>query len=149
MTYIWLGLLVVLITIEAATMQLTTCWFAFGSLVALILSCIPGIDTTLQLVAFVVVSALTLLLLRPIARRRLSVKKEPTNADRVISQIGVVIEDIDNLRNLGAVKVGGKVWTARSYTGEPIACDINVRVLFIEGVKVIVEPAIVTQTIDE
>jgi len=140
MPYIWLGLLVLFIVVEASTMGLTTIWFGLGALCALILSCIPGIPEAVQITAFVAVSGLSLWLLRPLARRRLSVKKESTNADRVIQQIGVVTEDIDNLRNAGVVKAGGKLWTARSYTGEPIAENVNVRVLFIEGVKLIVEP---------
>ena len=146
MTYAWLGLLVVCVVVEALTLQITTCWFALGALAALILSCIQGIELPVQLVAFVVVSALGLLLLRPLTRRRLSVKKEATNADRVISQVGVVTEDIDNLQNTGAVKVAGKLWTARSFTGEPIGCDERVVVRFIEGVKLIVELVVTRQS---
>ncbi|MCL2747289.1 MAG: NfeD family protein [Oscillospiraceae bacterium] len=142
MPYVWLGLLVISVLIEGATMDLVTVWFALGSLAALILSCIQPEAWIVQVIVFLVVSSLSLLLLRPLARRGLSLKKEATNADRVISQIGVVIEDIDNLHNAGAVKVGGKVWTARAYTGETILCDASVRVLFIEGVKLIVTPVI-------
>ena len=141
--YIWLGILILFVVIEGATMSLTTVWFALGALCASILSCLPGVPEFIQFLAFVTVSGLSLWLLRPIARRYMSSKKVATNADRVISQIGVVIEEIDNLRNTGAVKVGGKIWTARAYTGEPIALDVRVRVLFIEGVKIIVEPAAV------
>ena len=146
MTFLWLLLLVLCIIIEAATMVLATSWFALGALGALILSLFPVIPEGVQIIAFVAVSALSLWLLRPLARRHLAVKKEATNADRVIQQIGVVLEDIDNLRNTGAVKAGGKIWTARAYTGEPIPKDAHVRVLFIEGVKLIVEPVAAAQT---
>ena len=144
-TYLWLGLLVLFVIIESATMSMTTIWFALGSLCALILSCLPGISEPIQLITFVAVSGLSLWLLRPVARRYASVKKVATNADRVISQIGVVIDDIDNLRETGSIKVGGKIWTARAYNGETIEHDTHVRVLFIEGVKLIVEPAVAAE----
>ena len=142
MTYFWLGLIVVLVIVEAATIALTTIWFALGAVFALILSCIQGVSEMTQVLVFVVVSAVSLWLLRPIARRHLTGKKEATNADRVINQIGVVLEDVDNLNEAGAVKVDGKIWTARAYTGEVIPKDTRVRILFIEGVKLIVEPAV-------
>jgi membrane protein implicated in regulation of membrane protease activity len=36
--------------------------------------------------------------------------------------------------------VDGKIWTARAASGQPIEEGAGVRVLFIEGVKLIVEP---------
>ena len=142
MPYIWLGLLVLFVIIEGATVALTTVWFALGALCALTLSCLPGVPETVQIVVFVAVSALSLWLLRPLARRRFSVKKEATNADRVLGQIGVVLEDIDNLQNTGAVKAGGKIWTARAHAGETIPKGARVLALSIEGVKLIVEPVV-------
>ena len=64
----------------------------------------------------------------------------PTNADVVIGKDAVVTEKIDNLHAQGAVMLDGKVWTARmNQEGEIAEAGDTVRVLRIEGVKLIVE----------
>ena len=65
-------------------------------------------------------------------------KKTPTNSDRVIGMVGVVTEEIDNIRETGAVKVDGKVWTARSKDNVVISTGEIVDIHEISGVKVIV-----------
>ncbi len=140
LAYLWLAVIVVMLVIEAATVSITTSWFALGALFSLIVTSFAPDALLVQVLVFVVVSGLSLWLLRPLVRRYVSIKRTPTNADRIVGQVGVVLEDIDNLRNAGAVSMGGKIWTARSYTGEPIAKGDTVRALFIEGVKIIVEP---------
>ena len=50
---------------------------------------------------------------RPIVKKKLTVKVEPTNADRCIGLIATVIEDINNIDGTGLVKVDGKIWTAK------------------------------------
>ena len=52
-----------------------------------------------------------------------------------------VLEDIDNVRSAGTVKVDGKIWTARSAGGDPIPAGTEVTIQAIEGVKVLVTPA--------
>ena len=60
---IWLVIFVALLGIEVATMALTTIWFAAGSLAAFALSFTSaGIEA--QLAAFVIVSFITLILVR-------------------------------------------------------------------------------------
>ena len=62
---------------------------------------------------------------------------------------GVVTERIDNLNESGAVHVGGKVWSARSESGEIIEAGEKVRSIRIEGVKLIVEKIESTQPAQE
>ena len=52
-----------------------------------------------------------------------------------------MLEDIDNVRSAGTVKVDGKIWTARSAGGDPIPAGTEVTIQAIEGVKVLVTPA--------
>ena len=66
--------------------------------------------------------------------------KVATNADRIIGQKAMVTEPIDNVAGTGAVSIGGTVWTARSDSAKPIAAGSVVRILRIEGVKVLVAP---------
>ena len=58
----------------------------------------------------------------------------------MIGMKATVREDIDNLAATGSVMVDGKEWTARSSGGETITGGSVVKVLAIEGVKLIVEP---------
>lgn len=136
---IWLGLLLFFCAVEAATVGLTSIWFAAGSLAALV-AALAGGAIWLQVALFIVVSLLCLIAVRPLARRYLNTKVQPTNADRVIGAQAQVTENIDNLQSQGAVNIGGMTWSARSENGAPIPAGTLVRVLRIEGVKVFVEP---------
>ena len=137
----WLVAMVLLFAAEAITVGLTSIWFGVGALCALILSFFVS-NIWLQIALFLVVSFLCLLAVRPLARKYVNPARGATNADRVIGAEGIVTQDIDNLKAQGQITVQGAVWTART---EPDAAAIpsgaKVRVLRIEGVKVIVTPA--------
>ena len=92
-----------------------------------------------QIGLFVVVSVLSMAVIRPLARKYWQPRTEKTNADRILEHQGVVLETINNLQASGQIKVGGSVWTARSASGEEIPEGTLVRVLRIEGVKAIVQ----------
>ena len=139
MSLFWLIAMVLFGVLEAVTVGLTSIWFAVGSLAALIAASL-GAFALVQVIVFLVVSFVTLLLVRPLAQRYINDRKEPTNADRVIGREAVVTQAIDNLKGEGQVNVSGAVWTARSQEEAPIPAGARVRVLRIEGVKVIVSP---------
>ena len=136
---VWLVLLILFAVSEAITVGLTSIWFAAGALVALIAALLGG-PFWIQVTLFLAVSLLCLLAVRPLAKRHLNSKVEPTNADRVIGAEAQVTEDIDNIHGKGAVIIRGMAWSARSEDGGPISAGSMVRVLRIEGVKVFVEP---------
>lgn len=137
MQYFWIALTVVLILIEAATTQLLTIWFAVGAFAAFI-SSFFNLNFVWQAVIFTVVSVGSLLATRPLVKKFIKAKIEPTNADRYIGKDAVVIETIDNNEATGLVKVGGNIWTARSLNDEIIEKDALVKVEKIEGVKLMV-----------
>ena len=137
---IWLALVLLFTGAEAVSVGLNSIWFAAGALCALIAALLGG-PLWVQIALFLAVSALCLLAVRPLARRHLNSKVEPTNADRVIGQQAQVTEDIDNIRGRGAVVIRGVAWTARSEDGSPVPAGTLVKVLRIEGVKVFVERA--------
>ena len=138
MKLIWTGLLIVFTIGEGVTVGLTAIWFAAGSLAALICALLGG-PLWLQIALFIVISALCLLAIRPLAHKYFNSKVEPTNADRILGTEAVVTEDINNLQATGAVRIGGITWSARSESDTPIPAGTLVRVLRIEGVKVYVE----------
>ena len=135
---IWTALLVLFTLGEAVSVGLTSIWFAAGSLAGLICALLEG-PWPLQIALFIAVSTLTLLAFRPLAKKYLNSKVEPTNADRVVGSTATVTEEIDNLQSTGRVPVGSMPWAARSENGSIIPAGALVRVLRIEGVKVYVE----------
>ncbi len=136
----WAIAAVVFLVLEAMTVQLTTIWFAGGSLAALVATAFHA-PYWLQAVLFLAVSFVLLGCLRPFVRRYVKPRQIRTNADRIIGMQAIVTEPIDNLSATGAVKVGGVEWTARSVSGMTIPAGTSVVIRSIEGVKVCVEPA--------
>lgn len=134
---VWMILLVILVAGEAITVGLTLIWFAVGALGGLTVSALGG-PLWLQVGVFLFLSALTLILVRPVAAKLLYPGTSPTNADRIIDQMALVTQEIDNMAQTGQVKLSGQVWTARSEDGSVIPARSRVRILRIEGVKVFV-----------
>lgn len=140
LTIIWLVLMVIFLIMEAATVTITSLWFAAGALVAL-LAGVFGAPFWLQVVLFIVVSAATLMALRPMIKKHFTPKLTRTNVDAIIGTQGYVTADIDNMAATGTVKLGAMEWTARSADGSPIPKGTLIEVVRIEGVKAIVSPA--------
>lgn len=138
-SWLWLAALVFFIIVEAATVQMVSVWFMAGSIAALLASLLNA-GLFVEIVVFVLVSAVALLVLRPIAKRRLEAAKVPTNADMAIGGVGIVTEDIDNDSARGRVSINNLSWAARSQEGEPIKKGEKVRINAISGVKLIVSP---------
>lgn len=139
MLYTWGALIVVFLIVEGVTAGLASIWFALGSLAALI-AALLGAPVWLQIVLFVAVSTVTLIFTRPLARKYVNTRTQPTNADRVIGREATVTERIDNLAGKGYVSVDGRLWPARSKSGAPIEAESVTVVRAIEGIKLIVEP---------
>ena len=135
---VWLVLLLLFSLGEAVTVGLTSIWFAAGALAALVCALLGG-PLWLQIVLFLAVSVLCLLAVRPLAKKFINDKVQPTNADRILGAQARVTEDIDNIQGKGAVTIGGITWSARSEGGQPIPAGSLVRILRIEGVKVFVD----------
>ena len=136
--YIWLAVIVLCVVIEALTLDLCAIWFAVGGVAALVAARL-SLEVVTQLIIFVLFSAVLLVLMRPFCRRFLKTKKEPTNADRIIGETAYVTEQIDNIRETGAVKVLGAEWSARSRDDSIIPSGAKVKVVEICGVKAVVE----------
>ena len=138
-TILWLALMVVFLVTEAATVTMVSLWVAAGALAALAASLLQA-PVGLQVVLFLVVSALLLAALRPMARKHFTPKLSKTNVDAVVGSRGYVTADIDNVSATGTVKLGAMEWTARSTAGCAIPKGTLVQVDKIEGVKAFVTP---------
>ncbi|HEX3027465.1 MAG TPA: NfeD family protein [Clostridia bacterium] len=133
----WLVAVIALAIFEIVTVQLVAIWFSVGALGALAAATL-GYNLLCQAVVFIVISAVLLVLTRPMCRKFLTAKKVNTNADRHIGSIAIVQEEINNLAPSGAAIISGVTWMARSVDGSIIHVGEKVRVERIEGVKLIV-----------
>ena len=136
--YIWVAVIIICVAIEAFTLDLSAIWFAVGGVAALVAASL-SLEVVTQLVIFVLFSAALLVVVRPFCRRFLKTRNEPTNADRIIGKTAIVTEQIDNIRETGAVKVLGAVWSARSQDDVVIPVGTEVKIVEIRGVKAVVE----------
>lgn len=134
----WIALIIIFVIIEAATAGITTIWFAIASVIALV-SQLLGFSPVAQISIFLVSSAILLYFTRPLVMKYLKVGKTRTNADKLVGDVGKVIEEIDNLNAKGLVKISNQIWTARSLDETIIPMDTLVRVERIDGVKLIVK----------
>ena len=146
LAFFWLVALVVLIVIELITVGLTTIWLAGGALVAFILASL-GLNLWIQVLAFLVVSFLLVYFTRPFALKVLKPRQTRTNSDELIGETVKVTERIDNRAAAGRALARGMEWSARAASDDVvIEADTLVKVLRIEGVKLIVEPIPSEQT---
>ncbi len=134
---IWLVIFVILVGIEAATMLLTTIWFAGGAIVALVLA-VLGVGGYAQVAAFFVVSCLLLCFTRPLALRYVNRNTVKTNAEGLIGKTARVTSEVNNDLATGTAVVSGQEWTARSADGSVIPRGTMVRIEEIRGVRLMV-----------
>ena len=138
-SFIWLGAIILFLIVEAVIPGLISIWFAVGAVPALVTALLGG-PVWLQVVLFVVCSIVALFLTRPLARKYVNSRVQPTNADMLIGKDCVVKETVDNLQGTGAVSIAGKVWTARTENeGEIIPVSTVAEVIRIDGVKLIIK----------
>src|SRR5690349_12532799 len=103
---------------EAATAALVLGPLALAAAVAAIVGA-AGAGFGIQLLAFIVASIGALGVLRPIARRHMKVPPHVrTGAAALVGTSATVLEQVD--RDGGRVKIGGEVWSARSYDEDQV-----------------------------
>jgi membrane protein implicated in regulation of membrane protease activity len=99
---------------------------------------LTGGGTAVQLVVFIVATIASLAVLRPIARRHMRMPAQlRTGTAALVGQHAVVLERVDATG--GQVKLGGEVWTARSYDEDDVLePGARVQVLKIDGATALV-----------
>lgn len=138
----WFFILAALIFIEAISSDLLTVWFMPAAVICLVLAALK-VGVVAQFIVFFVLSAILVVLYKTVLKKfMVGKKKEKTNVDLIIGEVGVVQEDIDNLAATGLVKVKAQIWTARS-SDDAIGFKAGERitVVGVEGVKLICKKA--------
>ena len=138
MVFVWLVIAVVLGIFEAATVALVSIWFAIGAVAAMVPAYFNA-PFWVQILVFILVSALCFVFTRPFFKKIIRVNKQPTNAEKLVGQEGGATDDIENIECRGKVFISGLTWSARSETGELIPQGAVVTVKKIEGATLVVK----------
>lgn len=135
---IWMIIAAIFIIGEIFTAGFFLLWFGIGAAAAGILAMLD-FGAGWQWVTFVVVTGLLFVVSRRFAER--ITKKQPPGigADRFIGMKGVVLEEVDNTKNTGRVRIEKEEWRADSDTGEVIPVDTKVEVVRLVGTHLIVK----------
>ncbi len=133
MIYIWLGIMVFALCVEAAGPALVSIWFAVGALGAMICA-VLGISVALQTAVFFVLSASLLALYIFKFKGKSEPKAERTNIDALIGTTCKVTETVPS-DGIGRVNAGSVGWAAVSVDGEELPVGTAVTVVGIDGVK--------------
>jgi membrane protein implicated in regulation of membrane protease activity len=105
--------------------------FGIGALAGMVVALVGG-GTAIALAVALVVSLVSLATLRPIARNHLRTPARlRTGTAALVGREAVVLELVT--QDAGAVKLDGETWSARSYSGAPVAVGERVQVLEIRG----------------
>lgn len=139
MTLVWAAMFVAAIVIEATTSELVAVWFIPGIVVAIVLS-LFGVPEWIQCLVCAAMSAVLLFLALKVFRKKILKNhgRGKTDTDLLIGADAKVVEEIDNEAMSGAVKIDGKIWTARmADDGERAEIGEFVTVESISGVKLI------------
>lgn len=137
MYFFYLMLFVVLLVIEGLTVNLVSIWLSLSALITSIVAYFMPNKTFLQLSIFILVSIALIVLTNPFVKK-MKKEKVSTNADRLLDEVGIVEEEINNLDFSGCVKVKGQCWSAKSVDGKKIEKKKKVKIHEIDGVKLMV-----------
>ena len=139
MFWIWLAVIAVALIVEIVTLDLVSIWFSFGAIIPFILSAIGGIPLEIQIVVFVVVSAVLIIFIRKYAQKWLFKNMNAkTNIDVYIGKTYKLLEET-NPDKCGSLKINGVVWTAIGENGETIEKGEVVEIVKVDGNKMIVK----------
>ena len=138
MALFWTIVAISLVCIEASTSQMVCIWFAGGAFVSLIAT-ICGLNIWWQISIFVAISAVLLILTRPLVRKLRKNSDGKTNVDALIGKKVLLTETVDNINSTGSAKIGGISWSVRSEDNSIIETGKTAIVIRVEGVKLIVK----------
>ena len=113
--------------------------FAVGAVLAAVVG-VAGAGGVASLLVFVVVSLLTLMVVRPIAKSHMRVPPQiRTGTAALVGQHAIVLERIANHEGVGCVKIDGEVWTARALDEDQVIdAGRRVEVVQIKGATALV-----------
>jgi len=138
MWLIWLIAAAFFFVAEIITVGFFIFWLGIGSILAMLVSFVTD-SVIIQVATFAVSSSILLFFTKPLAKKLTKSDNVATNSFSLINKKGVVTIDINPLEGTGQVKVNGEVWSAKTENNLVIPKDTQIKVLKIDGVKLVVE----------
>ena len=127
---------------EVVSLDLVLLMFAGGALGGAAVALLGG-ATVLQFIAFIAISGVLLVLVRPIATKHLTERTplQLDGVDRLIGRTAKVTREIDS--SSGRIRMGADEWSARTqHSGETFAVGQTVRILQVDGATAVVGDAL-------
>lgn len=137
---IWVIISIICLILELSSGDFFILCFAIGAASAAIFAgC--GASLTVQIIVFAILSALSLLLVRPALLKKIHKpnKERLSNAEAMIGQTGRVSETIE-AGGYGRVAIDGDDWKSVSLDGGAIDEGVRVRVVKMDSIILTVEP---------
>lgn len=138
MNTVWLIVAVAFGIAELMTTSLTLVWFSIGALILMVLSTFIE-SIIIQIALFAAISITLLVVFTKYFVDKDKTYKYNTNLQGIEQRTGIVKEEIPP-HMTGIVTLTGEDWTAISEDGQKIQAGQLVKVIRIEGVKLVVKP---------
>jgi len=135
--WLWFGLAAVFIIGEIFTEGFFLLWFGVSAALSGVLA-LFGVGAAVQWAVFVVVSGVLLAVSRRFADRFTHKQPPGIGADRLIGRRGVVLAKIDNMQNVGKVRIDKEKWRAESDDDSVIESGTRVEVVRLDGTHAVV-----------
>ena len=137
MIVVWLAVLILALIIEAETAEFVSIWFSIGAVPSLICAAFK-VEIYIQILVFVIVSAILVLATRPLVKKMTNRSESKTNADRLVGMIAEVTKEIP-VGGKGEVLVDFQKWGAITQRNTLIPMNRPVVIKSIVGNKLIVD----------
>ena len=133
---VWLAVAVIFGIGEMFTAGLTLIWFSFGALATMFLTTYVE-SIPMQVLIFGVSSSIMLFIATKVIVKKDESYVSNTNIDALIGKYAIVEKDVSNVV-YGIVNLEGEKWTAVSEKEETYKKGEKVKVVRIDGVKLVV-----------
>jgi membrane protein implicated in regulation of membrane protease activity len=135
--WLWFGLAAVFIIGEIFTEGFFLLWFGIGAAISGLLA-LAGVSAVWQWAVFVVASGVLFAVSRRFAERFTHKQPPGIGADRLIGRRGVVLAAIDNVQNVGKVRIDKEEWRAESEDEIAIEPGTRIEVVRLDGTHAVV-----------
>lgn len=139
---IWLIVGLLMLLAELVSVVLVFAFFAIGAFLTALLAYVGILpDMDMQILAFSVISVLSLVLLRKHARRLLDNRGKEQEFEEFNGETAMVVKDIPQTGE-GKIFYRGTEWIALSFTHHAIEAGSKVVIRKADGIRLLVEEAI-------
>jgi membrane protein implicated in regulation of membrane protease activity len=137
MIWVWLGVFLIALVVEASTQEFVSVWFSAGALVAMCICFF--VPFYVEIIVFAVVSLAALILTRPLIKKMTARSERFTNTDEFVGKRVMLEKDVTKFE-AGEIKINGVIYQAvlSEDSDEDIKKGSVVEMVAFKGNKVIV-----------